>query len=149
MSTTPSSSYLSPGIMRGKKCLLIQKLKWDYHFLGRHQSFTEQNTVAGSFPKINSLFASTIKGPQTIVHALRFGNRWLHLMHSCLSAWHSVYKSSIYTYGGNLQGHQLLVWKAVFSLHTVHYRKSCAARRNEFSSSSLIRYRQHDQTLWI
>ena len=49
---------------------------------------SEQNTVAGHFPKINSLFASTIKSPQTIVYAPRFGNRWLNLMHFHLSAWH-------------------------------------------------------------
>lgn len=46
----------------------------------------------------------------------------------------SVYKSSIFTYGGNLQGHQLLVWNAVFSLHTVHYRKS--VQRGGTSSSA-------------
>lgn len=90
--------YLSPGIMTGKKCLLIRKLKWEYPFLGRHQSFTEQNTVAGSFPKINSLLASTIKGQQTIVHALRCGNRWLHLMHFHLSAWHRVFTKAAFSH---------------------------------------------------
>ena len=58
--------------MTGKKCLPIQKLQWEYHFFGRNQSFREQNAVARSFPKINSLFASTIKSPQTIVCTARF-----------------------------------------------------------------------------
>lgn len=90
--------YLSPEVMTWKMCLLIQKLKWEYHFLGRHQSFSEQNTVAGSFPKINSPFASTIKSPQTIVYAPRFGNRWLNLMHFHLNAWHQVFTKAAFTH---------------------------------------------------
>lgn len=35
----------------------------------------------------------------------------------------SVYKSIIYTYGGKLQGHQLLVWNEVFFLQTVYYKR--------------------------
>lgn len=34
----------------------------------------------------------------------------------------SVYKSIIYTYGGKLQGHQLLVWNEVFFLQTAYYK---------------------------
>lgn len=35
----------------------------------------------------------------------------------------SVYKSIIYTYGGKMQAHQLLVWNEVFFLQTVYYKR--------------------------
>lgn len=71
---------------------------------------TEQNTVAGLFPKINSLFASTTKGPTNNCARPEIRKQMAapNAFPSKRMA-QSVYKSSIFTYGGNLQGHQLLV----------------------------------------
>lgn len=90
--------------MKRKKCLLIQD-----HFLGRHQSFTEQNTRQ-TFSQNKFPTCLNNKGPTN--NCLR-PEVWKQMAASnTFPSKHmaqSVYKSSIYTYGGNLQGHQLLV----------------------------------------
>lgn len=45
-----------------------------------------------------SICLNNKKGQQTTVHALRYGNRWLHLMHFHLSAWHRVFTKAAFTH---------------------------------------------------
>lgn len=83
------------------------KRKQEYPFLGTNRSLTKysQNKF---FIYLNN------KEPQKQLRS-PWGSETPNTFSSKPMA-QSVYKSIIYTYGGKLQGHQLLVWNEVFCL---------------------------------